>query len=111
MAATFRGPDPMGGSDAHTGTARDPREASRLLELRNLPDRRRKLRLLDAGPAADGERPAVESLDTRDRRSPLMPAFDVAQHRPDAFRRGTNIDVGTEECHGGGTREDVAQHF
>src|SRR3954454_24230322 len=89
-------PVTAGGLDP--GSFRDPLEVLAFLELGHLPDRDRELRLADPGPGAEGDPALVEPLDLVDRGRPLGPLGDVAEDRPDAFRRGLDSD-GVIEAH------------
>jgi hypothetical protein len=48
--------------------------------------------LLRPNPGPDGERPVIEASHRGDRRRPLRPPRDLAQHLPDPLDRGLDVD-------------------
>ena len=76
-----------------------PGEARAALNRGDLPQRRRKSRLSDHGPRADGERPPAESLDARHGRGPFVPPVRVAHHLPNAVGGRSNVDRCVEYPH------------
>src|SRR3954465_11146087 len=58
---------PRGGSN--------PREPAALLNVRDLPARRKKLRLTDNGSASNHKRAGIEASDAADRRGPFRPVL------------------------------------
>lgn len=72
---------PSGGADARGGS--HPGERAAGLELGYHVVGRRDPGLLHPDPGPDGERPVVQTSHRGDRRRPLRPPLDFAQHIPD----------------------------
>jgi len=83
----------------HTGVS------AAFLNFRDLPARRKKLRLTDDGSASNGKRAGVVPSDAADRRGPFGPMLNVAQGCPDQTWRRFDVDSGVEMLHRSTHRE------
>src|SRR5271168_196343 len=92
-AAVGLGDDIVARGDQHARGALHPCPGRAVVDLGDLPDQLRHAGLLDREPFADSQIGSVLPDQRRDRRGPLGPALDVAEHLPHQLRGRVNLNT------------------